>query len=201
MSVRQLSVFAGVLAMALAGCGQGKRTAQAAAAQKAQEAEIDERAKAIAGDLVKKAADDEAKSQLAAAQQARDARRAEWQRVVDHPERVLEADNLETAGGGARRLTSVSITNKSKYAVTDVRGTLDFRGGGNPDEVMAKVPIALSGSIGPGASMVFSEREHTLTGVAIKLASAASRVTFTVVGVASVDASGLDPPAPSPAAH
>jgi hypothetical protein len=197
MSLRRLSASAVVLVLAFSGCGQDKKAAQEAAAKKAEEAEIDVRAKAIAGELVQKATDDEAKRQALAAQQAQAAHKAEWQRVVDHPELFLEPSNLETAGASARRLTSISITNKSKYAVTDVRGTLDFHGGDNPEVVVAQVPITLSGSIGPGASMVFSERQHTLDGAAIELTRAATRESFTVVGVASVDPGGLEPPAPS----
>ena len=197
MSLHQLSVFSVVLVAALTGCGRGKNAAQLAEAKKAQETEINDRARSIAGELTREASELDAKRQAAAAQHARDTRRAEWQRVVDHPEQVLEAANVQTTAGGALRLVSVSVTNKSKYAVTDVRGTVDFHGGDSDDDVMARVPVKLSGSIGPGASMVFSERQHTLSGAAIKLAKAPSAATFTVVSVTSVDPGGLEPVATS----
>jgi hypothetical protein len=192
MSIRQVCVLPVVLVMALAACGKSKQVEQQAEAKKAEEAEIDKRAKAIAGELVQKATEDEAKRQELAAQQKQDARKAEWQRVVDHPDQVLEVGQLETAGSSTQRLTRISVTNKSRFAVTDVRGTLDFHVRDSAEEVAAKVPVTLTGSIGPGASMVFSERQHTLTGAAIKLDKGPTRVTFTVVGVASVDPGSVE---------
>jgi len=53
------------------------------------------------------------------------------------------------------------------------------------------VPIQLTGAIAPGASMVFSEQQHTLSGAAIQLPKVPSQVSFTVTS-ATVGSEGMD---------
>ena len=82
--------------------------------------------------------------------------------------------------------TSMSLTNKSKFSMTDIRGTVDYHGEdshGNDSGIVAQVPVQLTGAIAPGASMVFSEQQHTLSGAAIQLPKAPSSVTFSVTSV------------------
>jgi hypothetical protein len=86
--------------------------------------------------------------------------------------------------------------------MTDIRGTVDYHGGpndhGDDGDVLAHVPVQLTGTIAAGASMVFSEQQHTLSGAAIQLGKAPSFVTFTVTKV-TVGSEGIDP-TPAPAA-
>ena len=114
-----------------AGCGNKAKNeaSQAAAAKSAEEAEIDERAKVIAQGLIQKAADDAEKKREAAEQQKADALKQLQQDAIAHPGKFLVSDALQTAGEAQRRLTSISLTNKSKFSMTDIRGTVDYHGG------------------------------------------------------------------------
>jgi hypothetical protein len=178
------------------GCdSKAKELQQAAAAKSAQEAEIDERSKVVAQALIDKAAQDaEAKRQVAMQQEA-DARKQLQQAATDHPGKFLESSKLQMVDAGGRHLTSIALKNSSKFSMTDVRGTVDFHGGadfhGDHGDVMAQVPVQLTGAIAPGASMVFSEQQHTLSSAPIQLSTAPALVTFTVTS-ATVGLEGID---------
>src|SRR6185312_10272388 len=130
-----------------AGCGNAEKARQAAAAKSAEAAEIDARAKVVAEDAIK---------------QLR-------QNVVDHPASFVESSKLQM-DSGKRRLTSISLTNRSKFSLTEIQGTVDYHA--EDGTVVARVPVQLSGAIAPGAALVFSEQQHTLSGAAAQLASA-----------------------------
>jgi hypothetical protein len=186
------------------GCNnKAKEANQAAAAKSAQAAEIDTRAKAVAEDLIRKAADDTEKKQQTDKQQRFDARKALQQAAIDKPGDFLDSSKLEMAEKGQRHLTSISLTNKSKFSMTDIRGTVDYHGDGSRGTdggILAQVPVELTGAIAPGASMVFSEQLHTLAGSTIQLPKTPTSVSFTVTS-AKVGSEGLDtPPAPMAAA-
>jgi hypothetical protein len=192
MQLRYLAVAASLFAF---GCNNGaKEASKAAAAKSAEAVEIDTRAKAIAENLVQKAADDADKKQQAAKLQKADARRQLQQAAIDHPEKFLESSKLQMVEQGKRRLTSIALTNNSKFSMTDIRGTLDFHGEnglGQASGIMAQLPIELTGSIPPGGSMVFSEQQHTLSGSSITLPKAPSSASFTVTR-AKVGSEGID---------
>jgi hypothetical protein len=193
------------LAVLLVGLGcsnKAKEASKAAAAKSAEEADIDQRSKVVAQGLIQKAADDAEKKRQAAEQQKADARKKLQQAATDHPASFLESDKMQMVDQGKRRLTSISLTNKSQFSMSDIRGTVDFRGGadyhGDNGDIMAQVPVQLTGTIAPGASMVFSEQQHTLSGAAIQLPKVPAQVTFTITN-AKVGSEGIDPTA-APAA-
>jgi hypothetical protein len=193
------------LALLLAvGCGKKATTEQQAAAAKSAEAEeIDKRARVVALELIQQAADDARKQREAEKQQRAAALQQLRQTALDHPGRFLEASDLQVVNDGKRRLTSVSLTNTSRFAMSDIRGTVDFHGGpdfhGDNGDVLAQVPVQLTGAIARGGSMIFSEQQHTLSGASIQLPKNPSVVTFTVTSVKLGPDDDLDPPLASPA--
>jgi hypothetical protein len=200
MQFRHIALAASLLAV---GCGsKAEEASQAAAAKSAEEADIDKRAGAVAQALIQKAAEDADAKRDAAAQQKTDARKQLQQATMDNPGKFLESNKLQMADEGKRHLTSISLTNSSKFSMTDIRGTVDYHGGpevrGDNGDILAKVPVELTGAIAPGASMVFSEQQHTLSGAAIQLPKVPSVVTFTVTNV-TVGSEGIDS-TPAPAA-
>jgi hypothetical protein len=193
MQVRYVAFAALLLTV---GCDRKAHEVRAAAAAKsAQEAEIDERSKVIAQGLIQKAQDDANKTRVAAARAQADARKQVHQAATDHPGNFLESSDLQVANDGKRHLTSVALLNKSPFSMSDIHGTADFHGagsdGGSPGDVMAQVPIQLTGSIAPGASMVFNEQQHTLSGAGIRLPRDPVQVTFTITS-ARVGMEGID---------
>jgi hypothetical protein len=177
---------------------------QAAAAKSAEKAEIDERSGVVAQALIQKAAADADQKREAEKQQKAEARTQLRQATIDHPGRFLESNKLQMVDEGRRHLTSISLTNSSKFLMTDIHGTVDYHGGvdyhGDNGDILAQVPVQLTGAIAPGASMVFSEQQHTLSGAAIQLPKVPSSVTFSVTNV-TVGLDGIDStPAPAAAA-
>jgi hypothetical protein len=175
------------------GCSdKAQEVRQAAAAKSAEEAEIDERAGVVAKGLIEKAAADADEKRRAEEHEKAAALTQLRQAAVDHPERFLESSMLQMVEEGKRHLTSLSLTNHSKFSMTDIRGTVDYHGGtGDNGDILAQVPVQLTGAIAPGASMVFSEQQHTLSGAAIQLPKAPSNVTFSVTNV-TVGLEGID---------
>jgi hypothetical protein len=178
------------------GCSnKAKEASKAAAAKSAEAAEIDQRAGAIAQTMIQKAADDADKKREAAEQQKANARKQLQQTTMDHPGSFLESSKLQVVGEAKRHLTSIALTNSSKFSMSDIRGTVDFHAGsdyhGDNGDIMAQVPVELTGAIAPGASMVFSEQQHTLSGAEIQLPKAPGLVTFTVTKV-RVGSEGID---------
>ena len=202
MQVRTIAVAVSLMLFAVGCSTKAKEASRAAAAKSAEEAEIDQRSKVVAQGLIQQAADDAEKKRAAAKQQKADARKELRQTAMDHPGSVLESNKLHMINDGKRHLTSISLTNKSKFSMSDIRGTVDYHGG--PDarsdhgDILARVPVELTGAIAPGASMVFSEQQHTLSGASIQLPKAPSLVTFTVTNV-TVGSEGIDA-TPAPAA-
>src|SRR5271170_3168468 len=82
------------------GCGNKAKdeASQAAAAKSAEEAEIDQRARVVAQDLIQKAADDAEKKRQAAEQQKADAIKQLQQDAMAHPGKFLASNALQTAG-------------------------------------------------------------------------------------------------------
>jgi hypothetical protein len=193
MRLRCIALAVSLLAVACD--GKSKEASRAAAAKSANEAQIDERAKVIAQDLIRRAQDDADKTRETAEQQKTDERKRLHQAAVDHPGDLLESSSLQVADDGRHRLTSVLLTNKSQFSMSEIRGTVDFHGGagdgGADSEIMAQVPVQLTGAIVPGASMVFSEAQRTIAGAAIRLPRAPLEIRFTVTS-AKVGSEGLD---------
>lgn len=192
----QFRTIALATSLFVVGCSnKAQEVSQAAAAKSAEAVEIDQRSKVIAQGLIQAAAEDADKKRELARQQTADAQKQLHQATVDHPEKFLSSDKLQVVNEGKRRLTSISLTNTSKFSMTDVRGTVDYHGGADPmgdnGDVLAQVPIQLTGAIAPGASMVFSEQQHTLSGAAIQLPKVPSQVSFTVTS-ATVGSEGMD---------
>jgi hypothetical protein len=185
MQSRTIAIAALLLVV---GCNGNEKARQAAAAKSAEAKEIDERAKVIAEAAIKKAADDAEKKHEADVRQKADALKQLRQNVIDHPGSFLESSKLQM-DAGKRHLTSIALTNKSKFSMTEIRGTVDYHG--EDGNVVARVPVQLSGAIVPGASMVYSEQQHTLSGAAVQLANAPPDVTFTVTS-ATVGTEGVD---------
>jgi hypothetical protein len=177
------------------GCNNhAKEASMAAAARSAEAVEIDQRAKIIAEDLVQKAASDADQKQQAAEKQKIDARKQLQQDTMDHPGNFLEPSKLQMVEQGKRHLISIVLTNSSKFSVTDIHGTIDFHGDdshGNDVGVVAQLPVQLTGAIAPGASMVFSEQQNTLSGASVQLSKPPTSVSFTITGV-KVGSEGLD---------
>jgi len=192
----QFRTIALATSLFVVGCSnKAQEVSQAAAAKSAEAVEIDQRSKVIAQGLIQAAAEDADKKRELARQQTADAQKQLHQATVDHPEKFLSSDKLQVVNEGKRRLTSISLTNTSKFSMTDIRGTVDYHGGADPmgdnGDVLAQVPIQLTGAIAPGASMVFSEQQHTLSGAAIQLPKVPSQVSFTVTS-ATVGSEGMD---------
>ena len=192
----QFRTIALATSLFVVGCSnKAQEVSQAAAAKSAEAVEIDQRSKVIAQGLIQAAAEDADKKRELARQQTADAQKQLHQATVDHPEKFLSSDKLQVVNEGKRRLTSISLTNTSKFSMTDIRGTVDYHGGADPmgdnGDVLARVPIQLTGAIAPGASMVFSEQQHTLSGAAIQLPKVPSQVSFTVTS-ATVGSEGMD---------
>jgi hypothetical protein len=201
MQFRHIARAALLLAV---GCGsKAQEASQAAAAKSAEEAEIDKRCTVVAQALIEKAAEAADQKREAAERQKLDARTQMRQATVDRPESFLDSNKMQMVDEGKRHLTSISLTNKSKFSMSDIRGTVDYHGDpgaqGDHGDVVARVPVELTGAIAPGASMVFSEQQRTLSGASIQLPTKApSIVTFTVTHV-TVGSEGIDS-TPAPAA-
>jgi hypothetical protein len=178
------------------GCNNhAKEASMAAAAKSAEAVVIDQRAKVVAEDLVRKAAVDADQKQQTAEKQKFDARKQLQQHTTDHPGSFLESSKLQMVEQGKRHLTSIVLTNSSKFSMSDIHGTIDFHDDshGNDVGIVAQVPVQLTGAIAPGASMVFSEQQNTLSGASVQLSNPPSSVSFTVTGV-KVGSEGLDAP-------
>ncbi len=177
------------------GCQSG---AKKAAEEKKEEAEISQRATQAASAAALKVVQDDESRRRDEAQQAALSKKMMRDMVEKSPATFLTVDNLELVNKGAhRRLDSVSLTNNSKFLVSDVRGNLDLHGDselpGTGNDVVASIPIELTGSIAAGASMVFSVAQHNLAGGTIQLPSSAFHETFTVTGIRSVGDSDDNP--------
>jgi hypothetical protein len=199
MSLRVAGVV--VVSLFAVGCSHKAKDAEQAAAAKAAESQlIDERSRVVAVALIDRATADAEKKRVLDRRRRDLARQDERKSVVDHPGLSLAFSELQFADEGKRRLTSLSATNTSKFAISKIRGTVDYHGGehfhGDNGDIMARVPIELSGAIAPGGSLTFDERQHTLTGASIQLPDSPSRATFTVTSaiVAPLD---LEEPPPS----
>jgi hypothetical protein len=188
-----------LLSLLAIGCSNKTKTEeQAAAAASAEAEEIDKRSKIIAQGLIQQATDEANKEREAERQRKADARKELRQALMSHPGNFVDSSDLQMVNAGKRHLTSISLTNNSKFSISDIRGTVDFHGG--PDfhaddgDILAHVPVQLTGAIAPGASMVFSEQQHTLSGVAIQLPKTPSVVTFTITSVKLAPDDDLDAP-------
>jgi hypothetical protein len=195
---RGSSALVAVVALLVGASGCSSRSKDIAAAKKDVEAELDGRAATAASAAVKQALAEDQKNRDERARRVAEARRAEHDDVVKRPEAFLSASNLQTSrkAAGTLQLTSMSLTNTSKYPMTDVRGTLDLHGttadAGTTSDVISSVPVELAGAIAPGASMVFTSDAHSLVGGAAPVSGTVDRVTFTVTGVKSVGAGARD---------
>jgi hypothetical protein len=185
--------LAAVVLLLASAASCSSRSKDIAAAKRDVEKDMDGRAAAAASAAVKSAMDDQEKQREERARREADAKRAERDAVMKRPEAFLAATNVQTSKKAANTiaLASLSITNTSKYPMTDVRGTLELHGGDMADagmstDVIASVPIELSGSIAPGASMSFTAEQHTVSGGSVQVKNPVDRVTFTVTGVRSV---------------
>jgi hypothetical protein len=181
------------------GCSNSvKKEEQAAAAKSAEAAEIDSRARTVALEVVQQAAEDAKKQRDAENQQRADVRKALRQAAMDHPGLFLDSSNLQLVNDGKRHLTSISLTNNSRFSMSDIQGTVDYHGGadyqGDDGDVLAHVPVQLTGEIASRSSMVFSEQQHTLSAPSVQLPTAPSVVTFTVTSVKLAPDDDIDAP-------
>jgi hypothetical protein len=186
------------------GCvSEAEKQKQAAEAKQKQDDEIDRRAKVIATEMAakieqdqdaKRKADDanrqqadEAKHQ-AEVQHAAEARR----KLVQNPAQYFEGASIQLYNKGIvnayRHVVSLSVTNKSRFPVTDVHGTLDFYDANK--EVFASIPLRLAGSIAPGGTMMFNEGQGTLSGGTVQIGKAIASMNFKVTSVKLVGDEG-----------
>ena len=191
----------GLLALLLiTGCkSQSEKQREAEALNQARQAEIDKRAQAIAEKMAQKIrADEEAKraedtTQEIARREAESARKARKvdaeaamrAQIKSNPAPFFQASNIRMLDKGIinsyRHLSSIELTNRSKYAVSRMQGNLNFFDG--TDQVFATIPIGLSGSLAPGASFVFSEQQRTLAGGTVQMTKKPARTEFVVTHV------------------
>ncbi len=183
-------IVCGVLVLALGCHGREKK----AAAQKQLEAQVEQRATQLASEQAQQLVAQSEERQNAAAQHAADARAALRNKVLASPADFVDIGEVQVVTrDGYQQLVSVALTNHAEFAMTNLSGALDLHGdvdhpGGQPGggDVVATVPVALTGSIAPGASMRFSAREHTLAATPVKLAQPPSQSTFRVTAVQKV---------------
>jgi len=175
-----------VVSLCLFGCqaAADKRKAQ----QQAENKRLEERARSIAGEMAQRATDEAERRQQTALEQARAERELMRREVSEHPAKFLEVGKVQATDHGWRRLTSLSLTNNSRFAVSNIGGTVDFHGPSDIEpDILAQVPVQLSGSLAPGATMTFTQDLHNIAGAAgVRFEEPISHVTFTVRSVEAV---------------
>jgi hypothetical protein len=203
--VRMRIIDVGLLMLlAFAGCkSQAEKQREAEAQKQAQEAEIDKRAQAIADKMADKIRADEAtkrqddekkhqdeEDQRKKADETEKIRRAVQEgamksQLMANPAPFFQATNPQMFDKGIinsyRHLSSIELTNRSKYPVTNIRASLNFLDANG--QLFATIPVQLAGSLAPGASSVFSEQQRTLTSGTVQMTAKPARTTFAVTHV------------------
>jgi hypothetical protein len=174
-----------IMLFVAAGChGQDKAEAtQRAEAEK--QAEIDARAKQIAEKVVSEV---EEQQRVAESLKKIEEMRVAQAKLLAEPAEFFEASGikLSTRGEDERALRSVrevSLTNKSRYGVTQVHARLELLQDG---AVVASVPLTLRGAIPAGATRRFSVEDETLQAASVQGASNENRVIVTSVALDEV---------------
>ena len=193
-----------LVALMFGGCkSQAEKQKEAEAQKQAQEAEIDKRAQAIADKMAEKIKADDEKKRVAdeqkRAEDEEERRRADFteklqkqmaesalrQQLLTNPTPFFKASNPQMFDKGIinsyRHLSSIELTNRSKYPVTNIRATLNFLD--SSGQLFATIPVQLAGSLAPGASSVFSEQQDTLKSGTVQMTSKPARTTFAVTHV------------------
>ncbi len=100
--------------------------------------------------------------------------------LVNDPARFLEVVDWTYRDDGIinsyRQMATVRVINKSKYAVRDVAGEVDWLDA--QDQKLASMPFSLKGSIPAGDTKQFALSDRTLTNGTVKLAAKKGRVRF-----------------------
>jgi len=125
------------------------------------------------------------KAKETAAEEARARREKAKQDLLANPSAWFEATDIEFFDKGIintyRELVKVSLMNKSRFAVRDVRGTVQWLRD-NGDEI-ASVDFSVPGSIAAGDTKTFSKDDGTLTSTTIQTGAQKYRIRVTKVAL------------------
>jgi hypothetical protein len=162
---------------ALSACGGDKARREA---ERAEEAKVEARAQQLAQRIVAEFVQQERSLEEVRRVQDRLAAQA---RLLAAPNEFFEVSGLRllTRGDNYRPLRSVlelSLTNKSRYAVSQINAHADFLLEG---EVIASVPLTLRGGLPAGATRRFSVSDETLAGAAVQTTASEVRVVVSAV--------------------
>lgn len=129
--------------------------------------------------------------QQAAALKLREKQEAEKQaqarsQLLAQPDQYLESSDFTYYDKGIindyRQLVGVRVLNKSKYPVTDLQGEVDWID--TDGQKVGSVPFTLKGSIAAGATVSFSEQDHTLSNGTLQASAKRARLRFTSIRIA-----------------
>jgi len=114
--------------------------------------------------------------------------RRERDAILKNPGIVLEPDGFEYFDKGIindyRQLSKMSVMNKSKYALTDIAGEVDWLD--SEGQKVGSVPFTLTGSIPAGDTKWFSKAAGTLANGTLQ--TSAKRIRIRFINAAFVDA-------------
>jgi hypothetical protein len=163
--------------LGIAACGGDKARLEA---ERAEEARIEARAQQLAQKIV--ADFEQQERSLEEVRRVQDRLTAQA-RLLATPNEFFEVSGLRvmTRGDAYRPLRSVlevSLTNKSRYAVSQIVAHADFV---LENEVIASVPLTLRGGLPAGATRRFSMSDETLAGAAVQTTATEVRVVVSAV--------------------
>ena len=171
--MRKTTALLAAALFAATGCN-GKEKAQAA---KVEEAQVEARAATMS---VGMAADIEAKKTADEAAH-RDAQlKADRTTFAAAPKDFFEASGLKVVDKGTdsqlRSIGQVTLTNKSKFPVTEVGLRVDFIKDG---AAIASLPLKLKGSLPAGATKTYAVDDQTLEGAAVQTSTSDTQLVIT----------------------
>jgi hypothetical protein len=155
---------------------------KAAEAQKQQEAQIETRAQQLA---VTVAADLEARRQAEELAHRAAQEKADRETLQLSPKDFFEVSGLQVDNEGIgdllRSVSRLTLTNQTRFTITQVDVRVDFMKDGAP---AASIPLSLKGALPAGGTRTFSVSDDTLSGAAVKTPSSQTQV---VIVSATVD--------------
>jgi hypothetical protein len=150
---------------AIEAAAEAKVRAQLQSEQQEKETKAKERAQLEA--------DAEAKAKARLQVEAKQRMEAERKALLATPSRFLEASDFSLVDDGIihhyRRLAALSVLNHSKFAVTNMRGELEFKTAGG--DTVGSVSFALTGALPAGDSKRFATAQGTLATTKIETSS------------------------------
>ncbi len=131
------------------------------------------------------AAEEARKAQEAARQEARARREQAKQDLLADPSAFIEASGTQFFNKGIfnsyRELVKVSLMNKSRFPVRDIKGTVEWLN--DSGDQIASVAFSVPGSIAAGDTKTFSKESGTLTSATIQTNAQKYRIRVTHVAL------------------